>query len=40
MTAATLLERRGRRDLSDLSVLVGGAEDWSAATGRRLEYRA
>ncbi|MER6591377.1 rhodanese-like domain-containing protein [Micromonospora purpureochromogenes] len=33
MTAATLLERTGRRDLA---VLVGGAEDWAAATGRAL----
>ncbi|WP_406081657.1 rhodanese-like domain-containing protein [Micromonospora sp. NBC_00858] len=34
MTAATLLERTGRHDLA---VLVGGAEDWATATGRRLQ---
>ncbi|TDW86524.1 rhodanese-like domain-containing protein [Kribbella sp. VKM Ac-2566] len=34
MSAASLLERAGHRDLA---VLVGGAEDWSAATGRDLE---
>jgi len=34
MTAATLLERAGRRDLA---VLVGGPDDWAAATGRRLQ---
>ena len=33
MTAASLLERTGRRDLR---VLRGGARDWSAATGRPL----
>jgi glyoxylase-like metal-dependent hydrolase (beta-lactamase superfamily II)/rhodanese-related sulfurtransferase len=33
MTAASLLERAGRRDLA---VLVGGAEDWAKATGRPL----
>jgi hydroxyacylglutathione hydrolase len=34
MTAASLLQRAGRRDLT---VLVGGASDWSEATGRPLE---
>jgi rhodanese-related sulfurtransferase len=34
MTAASLLERAGRHDLT---VLVGGAEDWAAATGQALE---
>ena len=34
MTAASLLERTGRRDLT---VLLGGPRDWSRATGRRLE---
>jgi rhodanese-related sulfurtransferase len=34
LTAATLLERAGRRDIA---VLVGGAEDWARATGRILE---
>jgi hydroxyacylglutathione hydrolase len=34
MTAATLLERTGRRDLA---VLTGGPDDWAAATGRRLQ---
>lgn len=34
MGAASLLAREGR---PDLVVLVGGAEDWAAATGRRLE---
>ncbi|MEV0428254.1 rhodanese-like domain-containing protein [Micromonospora sp. NPDC050495] len=34
MTAATLLERAGR---TDLAVLVGGPQDWAAATGRLLE---
>ncbi len=34
LTAATLLERTGRRDLA---VLVGGAEEWAKATGRMLE---
>jgi glyoxylase-like metal-dependent hydrolase (beta-lactamase superfamily II) len=33
ITAATLLERAGHRDLA---VLVGGAEDWARATGRPL----
>jgi rhodanese-related sulfurtransferase len=33
MTAATLLERTGCRDLS---VLVGGPDDWATTTGRRL----
>jgi hydroxyacylglutathione hydrolase len=33
MTAASLLERAGR---SDVSVLVGGADDWAKASGRRL----
>ncbi|OJF10351.1 MBL fold metallo-hydrolase [Couchioplanes caeruleus] len=37
MTAATLLERAGHRDLS---VLVGGAEDWATATGQHLEEGA
>lgn len=37
MTAATLLERTGRRDLA---VLVGGAQDWAAATGRALREGA
>ena len=34
MTAASLLAAAGRRDLT---VLVGGPEDWAAATGRALE---
>ena len=34
MTAASLLERAGRRELT---VLRGGARDWARATGRRLE---
>ncbi|WIM92626.1 MBL fold metallo-hydrolase [Actinoplanes oblitus] len=34
MTAATVLERTGRRDLA---VLTGGPDDWAAATGRRLQ---
>ncbi|TDD16360.1 MBL fold metallo-hydrolase [Kribbella turkmenica] len=34
MTAASLLQRAGRRDLA---VLSGGAADWSAATARALE---
>jgi hydroxyacylglutathione hydrolase len=34
MTGASLLQRAGR---SDLTVLVGGADDWSEATGRPLE---
>lgn len=33
MTAASLLQRAGRRELA---VLVGGAEDWAKATGRPL----
>jgi hydroxyacylglutathione hydrolase len=33
MTAASLLERAGRRDLT---VLIGGADDWADATGRPL----
>jgi rhodanese-related sulfurtransferase len=33
MTAATLLERAGRRDVS---VLVGGVDDWAKATGHTL----
>ncbi|HET9516823.1 MAG TPA: rhodanese-like domain-containing protein, partial [Actinoplanes sp.] len=33
MTAATLLERAGRRDLA---VLVGGPDDWATTTGRSL----
>jgi glyoxylase-like metal-dependent hydrolase (beta-lactamase superfamily II)/rhodanese-related sulfurtransferase len=34
MTAASLLERAGRRGLS---VLAGGPQDWVAATGRQLQ---
>jgi hydroxyacylglutathione hydrolase len=34
MTGASLLQRAGR---GDLTVLVGGASDWSEATGRPLE---
>jgi hydroxyacylglutathione hydrolase len=34
MGAASLLERAGRRDLA---VVVGSAEDVTAAAGRRLE---
>ncbi|WIN00134.1 rhodanese-like domain-containing protein [Actinoplanes oblitus] len=34
MTAATLLERTGRRDLA---VLVGGPDDWATATGTALQ---
>ena len=34
MTAATLLQREGHRDLS---VLDGGAHDWALATGRELD---
>jgi hydroxyacylglutathione hydrolase len=37
LTAATLLERAGRRELA---VLVGGAEDWAKATGRMLDEGA
>jgi glyoxylase-like metal-dependent hydrolase (beta-lactamase superfamily II)/rhodanese-related sulfurtransferase len=33
MTAASLLERAGRRDLA---VLIGGADDWAKATGQPL----
>jgi hydroxyacylglutathione hydrolase len=33
-TAASLLERAGR---TDLSIVVGGPDDWVAATGHRLE---
>lgn len=33
-TAASLLERAGR---TDLSILVGGPADWAAATGRELD---
>jgi hydroxyacylglutathione hydrolase len=33
-SAASLLERAGR---ADVSILVGGAEDWAAASGNRLE---
>jgi rhodanese-related sulfurtransferase len=33
LTAASLLERAGRRDLA---VLVGGPDDWAEATGRPL----
>jgi len=36
MTAASVLERAGR---GELSVLVGGAADWSAVTSRPLERR-
>jgi rhodanese-related sulfurtransferase len=34
MTAASVLAAAGRRDLS---VLIGGPDDWAAATGRSLE---
>jgi rhodanese-related sulfurtransferase len=34
MTAASLLERAGRRDVA---VLVGGPEDWARASGRTLD---
>jgi len=34
LTAASILQRAGR---SDVAVLVGGAEDWAATTGRPLE---
>ncbi|GAA3349497.1 MBL fold metallo-hydrolase [Amorphoplanes nipponensis] len=37
MTAATLLERTGRRDVS---VLVGGPDDWATATGHQLKRSA
>jgi len=33
-TAASVLERSGR---SDITVMIGGPEDWAMATGRRLE---
>ena len=33
-SAASLLERAGR---TDLSIMVGGPDDWAAATGHRLE---
>jgi glyoxylase-like metal-dependent hydrolase (beta-lactamase superfamily II) len=33
-TAASLLERAGR---TDLSIVVGGPDDWAATTGNRLE---
>ena len=36
-TAASLLERAGR---ADVSILVGGAGDWAAATGNTLERAA
>jgi hydroxyacylglutathione hydrolase len=36
-TGASMLERAGR---TDLSILVGGADDWAAATGRGLERGA
>jgi len=35
MTAASLLERAGRRDLQ---VVVGGADDWQQATGQALAH--
>ena len=37
MTAATLLQRQGHRDVS---VLDGAAADWAQATGRSLEHGA
>jgi glyoxylase-like metal-dependent hydrolase (beta-lactamase superfamily II)/rhodanese-related sulfurtransferase len=37
MTAATLLQRHGN---TRVSILDGGAEDWAAATGNRLETGA
>jgi glyoxylase-like metal-dependent hydrolase (beta-lactamase superfamily II)/rhodanese-related sulfurtransferase len=37
VTAASLLDPTGR---GDLAVLVGGADDWATATGRRLEEGA
>lgn len=37
MTAATLVQRDGR---SDVSVLDGGAEDWARATGNALAHSA
>jgi len=36
MTAASLLERSGHRDLA---VLAGGPQDWADATGRSLRER-
>ncbi|HEX4778601.1 MAG TPA: MBL fold metallo-hydrolase [Acidimicrobiia bacterium] len=37
MTGASILERRGLRDVS---VLTGGPDDWAAATGRSLDTGA
>lgn len=37
MTAASLLARTGR---TDISVLAGGPEDWAEATGRSLQARS
>ena len=37
MTAASLLERAGRRDVA---VLLGGPDDWAAAHGAALETAA
>jgi hydroxyacylglutathione hydrolase len=37
ITAASLLHRAGHRDLT---VLVGSADDWAAATGKALEHGA
>jgi rhodanese-related sulfurtransferase len=37
MTAASILQRRGRHDVR---VLLGGPDDWSAATGISLQYGA
>jgi hypothetical protein len=37
MTGASLLEQRGR---TDLTVVAGGPEDWAAATNGRLVTRA
>ena len=37
MSAASLLERRGLRDVA---VLQGGPQDWARVTGRRLEEQA
>lgn len=34
MTAASLLARAGR---TDVAVVLGGPEDWSASTGQRLD---
>jgi hydroxyacylglutathione hydrolase len=36
-TAASLLERSGR---TEVSIVVGGADDWAAATGGSLEHGA